>query len=77
MSAWQPIETAPVDNKARVLLYVVHPADKYARNVGHPEGWDSVEVGIRFDGKWFHDTAGEPTHWQPLPEPPTPEATRG
>lgn len=59
--AWQPIESAPKDG--RIL------------------GWDGFEVESleRFGEFWgqISDsgrvTVSEPTHWMPLPEPPTEE----
>ena len=76
MSEWQPIETAPKDE--RILLY---------RPSSYP--WASVVFG-KFDSDryakkprpyWSHDLeriAGvkdardaPPTHWQPLPAPPS------
>lgn len=73
---WQPIETA---DKARPLMLYgklrPHPdyeqlysnLDKNTRCVGF---WDEIDeawcpVGSTWTGPWF-----EPTHWQPLPEPP-------
>ena len=74
MSAWQPIETAPKDSKAR-LVWVpenlcifcvswtngnVGPGDE-----GDPPGWVIFGGGYR---SYLRD--GRPTHWMPLPEPP-------
>jgi len=55
---WQPIETAPNDGKTVVLVY----------EFGY------VNIGI-FDKKGFcqdfYNTGLHPTHWMPLPDPPT------
>lgn len=65
---WQPIETAPMDGTV-VLVY----ADE------HEVGWiGSAEYSLRY-GCWdaIPAVAGEiyysvnPTHWQPLPSPPS------
>lgn len=63
-SEWQPIETAPKDG-AWVLVYwptmpiTIYP--KTAFNCGDEYGWDTP------------DDYGQvyPTHWMPLPAPPT------
>lgn len=57
--SWQPIETAPKDKGVRVLVT-----------------WDAlVAVGERSSlGGWWVDEWAEykkPTHWMPLPEPPS------
>lgn len=68
MADWQPIETAP--NKKDVLLYRCgYPLCIAGRFFNGEEwGWATIE---RPDD-WIE---GEPTHWQPLPEPP--EAAHG
>lgn len=58
LNEWKPIATAPLDG-SYVLL-------------GRP-GY--VDAGQRSWGEWW-DTRGalidpKPTHWMPLPEPPT------
>ena len=72
-SEWQPIETAPKDGRM-VLLF---PSRCWA------EDSDRGEVGY-WDND-FHDWGGlgsaaedytGPTHWMPLPSPPTPEGTQ-
>ena len=70
MSEWQPIETAPKDG-ATILLYF-------------PKGYwaDDRDIAIGFwsDGDWYSGEADStpmtgfgsfPSHWMPLPEPPT------
>lgn len=72
MTEWLPIETAPKDG-TKVLLHVVTPpGDSYATMVGLPEGWESTEAGFWCvdRGEWTTGTAGDPTHWMPLPPPP-------
>ncbi len=64
MTKWQPIETAPRDGTV-VLLFQPHS------QVGY------MFVGVLNNrGEWVDNIMGEdhrptPTHWQPLPEPPT------
>ena len=58
-AGWQPIETAPIGTK--ILL-----------------GWSTHDlrvVGLFLQGQWVDAMEGstfqpDPTHWQPLPEPP-------
>lgn len=71
MAEWLPIESAP---KGRVAILV------YCESVG----WQyfvvkwSMSAGAGFwrcldgggDYQPFWDTRAQPTHWQPLPEPP-------
>lgn len=61
---WQPIATAPKDG--RVLTFGDVGADDPAFEV--------AELGA--DGRWWvadFDYTVSPTHWRPLPEPPTQE----
>jgi hypothetical protein len=73
---WQPIETAPQD-RAYMLLYL--SGDGY-----HGPRQCDVVVGLFTDSGWYHISDGgggkvsnEPTHWMPLPEPPTTGDTNG
>lgn len=66
MSDWRPIETAPKDG-TRLLGY--YPQNEDYIRVGviqwmKPRGYD---YHWTWDGSWMPD---DPTHWQPLPEPP-------
>jgi len=69
MSEWQPIETAPLE--VDVLLY--DPSKMIGVQVGmgykHPNGLID----------WYQTFSYplEPTHWMPLPEPPTLTTTTG
>lgn len=62
--AWQPIETAPVDQ--RVLIY--DPDDRQAVSVRHIGSHWKTHLNTP-QGAW------QPTHWMPLPKPPA--AMRG
>jgi hypothetical protein len=60
MSEWQPIETAPKDGTTVILF-----CDRYASP-------DVADVGSYEQGQWVMNGSGwEPTHWMPLPNPPS------
>lgn len=73
---WREIESAPKD--ARVLICggtYTYDADGYDGTYPctHTEvatwtrdGWKRAGYGSEYNGEYWH----EPTHWQPLPEPP-------
>lgn len=73
-SNWQPIGTAPKDG-TRVLIY--DPDDDYYLNRSIlPEPtiyvcfWnDYHEYWVEAEGERY--SGFKPTHWMPLPEPPT------
>ena len=66
---WRPIETAPKD-ETDVLLYF--PLTEL------PQYWDRIIIARFHDGHWVwqgravrgYSDAYQPTHWQPLPDPP-------
>lgn len=63
MTEWEPIDTAPKDNQL-VLLYEEGRIYTGRRRVPHDYwDWNGEE-----DGGF-----GKPTHWMPLPSPPTQE----
>ena len=72
MSSWQPIETAPKDGTEIVGLRLRTKQARVCswrdtRNYYHP-----VFGRCNTDTWWMDDTGEifDPTHWQPLPEPP-------
>jgi len=65
-AGWQPIETAPRDG-AEILLCVRAEPNRAARyGVGMVDA-----LGIKWDWPWSFP----PTHWRPLPAPPTDRVT--
>lgn len=76
MSEWQPIETAPKDGKA---VLICSPGNRvavafYGDEAFIGNGW---HVTVPCMGGWgsgsdthIHWPEDQPTHWQPLPEPP-------
>ena len=74
MSEWQPIETAPTN---RSILVFVPNADHYGHGVyramqvdmGTGRRWMSCGLHV---GRDMIGEADQPTHWMPLPAPPTP-----
>jgi hypothetical protein len=78
-SGWRPIETAPRDRRV-LLSEVSYKGERYA-NVGvweeegycTKEGW-RLAYPISDGPAYDHNCDGfdlDPTHWMPLPEPPT------
>ncbi len=85
MTDWQPIETAPTDGTP-ILVTGGYPdvasdyriwsddEDEYVSSFPSPvivvwrqhEEWRYCSYDSGIYGEWH-----EPTHWQPLPEPPT------
>lgn len=61
--SWQPIESAPKDG-TRVLL-VVTMRDFSGISHIHVGSWS------RNNGEWRWPVMYQPTHWMPLPAPPT------
>lgn len=75
MSDWQPIETAPRDGTHILVINAafLHEGEMCVAF------WHTLRGEKQEDGRW--DVTGyggyeaepevEPTHWQPLPEPPS------
>ena len=63
---WRPIDTAPgVDGKNRILVW----------SIKFPPG-DQVQIRLA-DGEWWRQEKAGPTHWMPLPLPPSPSSEFG
>lgn len=84
MSEWQPIESAPKDG-SYMLLYFPEGA-RSLREDYDAQDWSEYEPAMMLgfwsgdnypENEWTHDFYegisfyGEPTHWMPLPTPPT------
>jgi hypothetical protein len=78
---WQPIETAPKDRTAVIVAaptmdqdgYIVGEAyfDPGRNNLGD-WWWAGTDYGDYHSGPMSDLDHRQPTHWMPLPEPPTP-----
>ena len=66
---WQPIETAPMDG-TEVVLFYPHLTDAGFVTAGY---W--YRGGEHYESHWYADLvnggASPPTHWMPLPAPPS------
>jgi hypothetical protein len=60
---WREIESAPKDGRS-VLVFCPRASD---------HGYERIRLTWRKDGKWqgANNTSWPPTHWRPLPAPPT------
>lgn len=64
---WRPIETAPRDG-TKVLLYHHGYKSAFYRRDHEPRVW----VDVFREGNWYNTApSAQPTHWRPLPAPPT------
>lgn len=72
---WQPIETAPKDG-TQILLFWPYITQEGGVTTGH---WYRAGEGV--PDRWYspivNGYATPPTHWMPLPSPPSPEDSRG
>ena len=74
VDGWLPIETAPKDG-SKVLLWTDSTLDPYwcdcvgRREVEH---FQTVQTAWwNLDDGWEKELVGQPTHWMPLPPPPS------
>lgn len=70
MSEWQLIETAPKDGTPILTFY----ADAHGMRRYSIRYWSSGDWGPRSEGwsdEWRQLRKDSPTHWMPLPEPPS------
>jgi len=71
MSDWQPIATAPKDYRVRVLIYDASWCGGAPRITATSwVGFRSVN-GELVEEKGSFSGVTNPTHWMPLPDPPT------
>lgn len=83
---WQPIATAPTDGTPLLLFVVASDGDDTNDNpTEDDDGWrtigwnncdnDGEDVWQMAGWCWSHDHftegRGRPTHWMPLPKPPS------
>jgi hypothetical protein len=72
MTDWQPIETAP--KQKVILLWALTDTDtgnwKMAAGYWMP-GYGDEPGEWTWDGHRLKSYDAQPTHWMPLPEPPT------
>lgn len=69
---WQPIETAPKDGS----VFIAHTPRAKIRKVRLMQ-WLSPKMNWAvFGWKDMNGNFHDPTHWMPLPEPPTPTASQ-
>jgi hypothetical protein len=67
---WQPIETAPKIDEKQIIIY---NGDAVQSGYWHEDyGWvSSIETSSGFN---YANIIDNPTHWMPLPAPPTQKA---
>lgn len=68
MSEWLPIETAPKDG-TQILAFA---RAKLSGDFFGVTQWADAEPAFNSVAGWFWEYAIRPTHWMPLPDPPTP-----
>jgi hypothetical protein len=77
MGEWQPIATAPKDGRQLLLFCDDYDPAVFVGAYGHtelPEGHEDYWEGWSFSEELLMSYCSEepePTHWQPLPDPPT------
>jgi hypothetical protein len=69
MSEWQPIETAPKDG-TRILGYDGSTVSGTYWHDSFRE-WRNESEAAGDNHGWYGHDRWVPTHWQPLPEPPS------
>ena len=75
MGEWQPIKTAPRDMTEIIVFDPTNNPPVFT--AAYIDGWScSVERRYAPKDEYFGDREKRPTHWMPLPTPPsTQEAT--
>ena len=72
MSEWQPIETAPRNGSLVKLKNDLLSSEYLFFWNPKLKAWETKVMGVMGwrRGCW-NDYCGKPTHWMPLPDPPT------
>lgn len=71
VGGWRPIESAPKDGTAILLLYKGHAVEALWECVDSGDGESGKQPAYRWSSEFdFFGYGTEPTHWMPLPEPP-------
>lgn len=68
MAEWQPIKTAPKDGTAILCCDLIVPV-KGMPPIMFVGRWDAQYLG--WCDKPWHRNRFAPSHWQPLPDPPS------
>ena len=63
--AWEPIATAPMESVGALRPHILISDGRYVM-----VAWWNIAAEAWYNSA-CHKIAGEPTHWQPLPAPPT------
>lgn len=66
MNEWQPIESAPKDGSS-ILAWPCYSGN----GVSQVQWRDMKRTPGRWEHQWGRGVPVEPTHWMPLPKPPT------
>ena len=68
---WRPIETAPQEEW--ILVYVNNLCQVASYEMTDWDGFydEPVRAWQTYEGFLDHDADFDPTHWQPLPKPPS------
>ena len=71
---WQPIETAPkAKNLGLIVMILAHSEKKWVRfGRFYPEVGRWYYSGTNERSQWAQVEGDAPTHWMPLPNPPSP-----
>lgn len=80
LGGWRPIDSAPKDgNVVDLWAGIRYPSCKWMVSEARGddiEHWRHLSWHTTFDDWFWIDIQAEPTHWRPLPQPPTREQTK-
>lgn len=68
-TGWRPISTAPKDGTQILAFARAEPVFEFMAVAQ----WAEANEALGSVAGWFWPYAIRPTHWQPLPPPPTPK----